>query len=135
MSNILDEAKTRPQESLPTAVEVYGCKLYIQSLHQHPEVAAQLKKFILSKIESPASDFGSKDYKFKAGDLKGYKHAGLTYDISIVYTMEGRDPAVLKLYGVFTHDELGTGSTPNRKRQDSMATKFSNQQFVKVPLK
>ena len=55
------------------------------------------------------------------------RHAHLTSDYSIVYTISGKDPTVIKLFGIFTHDDLGTGQPMKLKNMSNMATKFSNQ--------
>jgi hypothetical protein len=61
--------------------------------------------------------------------IQGLKHAHLTHDIMIVYTLGGRNPIEFKLYGVFSHDELGIGQPANDKRQKSAAKRMANQAF------
>lgn len=82
--------------------------------------------------------YGSSDYPFQGGLLKGYGHAHLrkedsskiNRDYFIVYRIHGRNPYVIDLYGIFSHEDLGTGTPPKRNIQTTMATKFGNQQFV-----
>lgn len=74
------------------------------------------------KLFKPDGNFGKK--------VKGIAHAHLTHDISIVYALSGRNPHIIRLWGFFSHDDLGTGQPPNDKIQKSMATKFDNQSFA-----
>lgn len=106
------------------------CPLYFETLRKHPEVNDTLKEFIVFKMKNPLSSFGHSDYPFRHGGLKGYGHAKLTRDISIVYSISGTDPKTLKLYGVLTHSDLGTGTPPNLNKQKSIAKRFSNQEFT-----
>ena len=80
---------------------------------------------------SPLEPFGPTDQPFSAhGILKhavsgeNMKHAHLTHDISILYTMQGQPP-LIKLYGIFSHDELGTGQPPKIKDQKRVISRLS----------
>lgn len=91
-------------------------------------VLEALLKFIRFKRDNPLSPFGSKDYPFKGdGPLHGLPHAGLTFDVSIVYSISGKNPNVITLYGIFSHDELGTGNPGNQKRMKQAATRIFRQ--------
>jgi len=95
---------------------------------------ARLQEFIKTKQENPLQPYGSKDYKFLgkgpiAKNLPKMRHAGMTWDVSLFYEVEGKDPHILKLYGFFTHDESGTGTPANIRRQKQLVTKLSNQTF------
>lgn len=91
-------------------------------------VLTAFRAFIALKRDNPMAPYGSKDYPFKGnGKLRGFGRAGLTFDVSIVYTIEGRDPTTIKLLGLFSHDELGTGQPAAMKRQDRAAAMFSSQ--------
>lgn len=93
-------------------------------------IVEAFKEFIGAKEKNPEQRFGSKDYKFKSGVLSEYYHAGLTFDVSIIYrtSREGSD-YVFRLYGLFSHDESGTGTPPNTNRQRALLTKLDNQEF------
>lgn len=91
-------------------------------------VLKALKAFIEQKRAMPLEPFGSKDYPFKGdGPLHGIGHAGLTFDVSIVYKISGKNPNIITLYGIFSHDELGTGQPANIKRQRQAAKAIDNQ--------
>lgn len=105
------------------------CDVYIETLQKYPKLAAKMKDFIQFKTENPSRQFGSSDYPFQAdgplGKMK-IKHAHLSQDVSILYKMAG-SPTTLYLYGLFSHNESGTGNTKNNKIQKSLATRLGNQ--------
>lgn len=91
-----------------------------------------MKQFILFKKDTPTAMFGRKDSFFSGSGspLKGFLHAGLTNDISVIYNVGGANPTVLRLYAIGTHDELGT--SPHAKgnnRMNQMRTKIDNTGF------
>jgi mRNA-degrading endonuclease YafQ of YafQ-DinJ toxin-antitoxin module len=94
-------------------------------------VRDKIVDFIRFKSEHPLELYGSKDRAFaNEGNLRGFIHAGLTFDVSIVYKigMVG-GKRTLDLYGVFSHDELGTGQPRNINRQRSAGEKLRNQEM------
>jgi mRNA-degrading endonuclease YafQ of YafQ-DinJ toxin-antitoxin module len=85
---------------------------------------------VLAKKQNPVQQVGGKDKPLSnAGQFDGMMHCGLTFDVSVFYRIEGSNPKVLKLYGLFSHDESGTGSPASIKRQKSLASKFNQQTF------
>lgn len=119
----------------PRVCRILASNMFYQTLENFstnvPALTA-LKAFIEQKRKSPLQSFGGKDYPFKGGDIKGYLHAGLTHDVFIVYTISGKNPNIITLYGVFTHDQLGTGNPPNQKRQSQAAKQMNNQDTFKA---
>jgi hypothetical protein len=72
--------------------------------------------------------FGNSDKRFISGKIfntavPDISHAHLTHNISIVYKIEDN---VLYLFGVYTHDDLGTGQPPNINKQKGKAASFAN---------
>jgi len=72
--------------------------------------------------------FGSNDKQFHTtghfgNAIRGISHAHLTHNISVVYRISDD---VLELYGIYTHDDIGTGQPPNVRRQDSWADRWNN---------
>jgi hypothetical protein len=55
------------------------------------------------------------------------RHVHLTRDFSLFYSVDGRDPTVIKLYGVFDHKQSGTGTPSNINRQKNLAKQLGNQ--------
>ena len=106
---------------------------------QKERLKKELRAFLAYKDDNPANGFvpgvstgyGDSDRKFKPGGnftskIRDISHAHLTHNISIVYLIQGD---VIYLYGVYTHDDIGTGSPENVNRQQQMATRWSNMQF------
>lgn len=123
-------------------VQFQWCKLFKDTISkkakQNPDVLKLFKEFIQLKSENPNQSFGSRDGPFKAtGTFTKYvpklRHAHLMHDLNICYTINGKDPTTIKLYGVFKHDELGTGQPANINRQQSVASKMGNQSFDPMP--
>lgn len=115
-----------------------ACALYNQTLVEkvraYPVVAQKLKEFRDFKTANPVAQYGATDKPFHSTGnftkaVAGIRHAHLTHDIMIVYTISGRNPTEFDLYGVFSHDELGIGQPANMKRQKSSAKRLANQTF------
>jgi len=120
------------------AVVFKYCKLYYATesrFSSNTVVRTKLQEFLRTKQQNPLQKFGSKDYPFHHAHLSGYLHAGLTNNLSILYSISGSNPHVIKLYGIFTHDELGIGQPANIKIQKQMSKQLSNQVFESVPTK
>jgi len=102
---------------------------------QAPNVETKLQEFITAKQQNPIQSWGSKDKPFPADGPIGrmfpkLRYAHLTSDIILFYTMEGRDPITFKLYGVFSHDDIGIGMPRNINRQKSLLKKLAGQPVV-----
>ena len=113
---------------------IYKGKLFDKTVERFimdPQVTAKLDEFIAFKSANPAEQFGSKDYPMaKKGPMgravDGLRHAALTQDVSVFYTVKGGD---LRLFGVFTHKEAGIANTANIKTQKQLAKTMKKQQF------
>lgn len=100
------------------------------SLRSHPETVPVLQAFRAAKEKNPLAKFGSSDYPFSnEGHFKGFLHAKLTQDLSVVYKMYGANPRIIDIYGVYSHAELGTGNPANKKIQKQMGQRFGNATF------
>ena len=90
--------------------------------------------FIKTKEENPMAPFGSKDAMFSGEGnftkaVPKLRHAHLTHDVSIFYRLSGANPTLIDLFGIFSHDESGTGQPANIKKQKSLAKSLANQDF------
>ena len=108
------------EESLASAIKDTG------------NILQKVKEFKNFKEKNPLAPFGANDKPFTAtGIYKQYLpkalKAHLTTDISIVYELSGRNPTKIKLYGVFTHADMGTGQPPNIKIQKNMAKRLARE--------
>ena len=108
------------------------CDLFNETYKKHAgEIKDQLEKFLSFKAQNPLMPFNKKDYPFKGnGVLHGIGHAHLTFNISVFYTLTGRDPRVIQLIGIFTHDESGIGNPAKPNLQRSLKSRIDTQKFV-----
>lgn len=88
--------------------------------------------FMDTKRQNPQALYGSSDKLFRPDGkfgkkIQGIRHAHITHDLSIVYKVVGNN---IFLYGFFTHDDLGTGTPANTRRQDAMSSRFANAEFL-----
>jgi mRNA-degrading endonuclease YafQ of YafQ-DinJ toxin-antitoxin module len=101
---------------------------------QYPVIGQKINDFIQFKTANPLQPYGATDKPFVGKGnfgtvISSLRHAHLTNDIMVVYTISGRNPIEFHLYGVFSHDELGIGQPANIKRQKAAAKRLSNQSF------
>ena len=124
------EAQAAPSiKGMPSA---RYCDPLLETLARHPSIKGKLGLFLESKLKNHMAEFGSRDAHFSgSGNFVGKKHAHLTHDISIIYSVHGNPPTI-DLYGVFRHDESGTGMPANLKRQKSLAKRMAGQTFEPV---
>lgn len=112
-------------------VKILTCKLLTKTLDKYKtnkKVVEAFKAFVKQKTEQPTQPFGKTDYAFKvARDLM---HAHLTQDVSVIYSVSGRDPTLLKLYGVFSHQDSGTGTPANNNKLSALVDKIHGQEMT-----
>lgn len=103
-------------------------KDFVKTLVKSDQIVRKaLDKFIEVKIENPTQRYGKVDKSFVSdGNYVGLMHAHLTFDKSIVYKIES---GKLFLFGIYSHDDLGTGQPRNINKQKSMGIKFHNTNF------
>ena len=129
--NILEEAKQKYK------VQFHHCDEFNDTFKEHsvntPGVEKAMGEFYDKKEEDPNAKFGSKDYPLGnhfEKKVPGLKHAGLTHDKSVFYTLSGSgDTRHIHLYGIYGHDEAGIGQPDNIKKQKSLAKRLGNQDF------
>lgn len=91
-----------------------------------------LVKFKNTKEQNVNAQYGASDKPFSGeGHFKGLSHAHLTHNISLVYRLDSAQNQ-FKLYGFYTHDDLGTGTPANMRKQSTVGTRLSGQQFESV---
>lgn len=96
---------------------------------QAPQLNTKLQEFMKFKLQDPTQSWGSKDKPFGGKGpihqaMPKLRYTHLTHDIILFYTMEGRDPVTIKLYGIFSHDDIGIGQPMNIKKQKSTMQKL-----------
>lgn len=120
------------------AVRIETCELFTSSVvdatKQDSNIRQLIKDFVDFKSKDPTARYGGKDESLSpqgiyTNEIPKIRKAHLTRDMSIWYTISGKDPHVIRLYGVFDHRESGTGTPDNRKKQRTLASRMSNQKF------
>ena len=119
-------------------VMVQTCRLFNQTYEnrkrENPLVAQKLADFLAYKHANPMQQFGGSDTTFIATGPLGravpkLRHAHITQDLSVFYTIGGANPIVFNLYGIFSHKDSGTGNAPNAKQQKNLGKQLANQTF------
>jgi hypothetical protein len=110
------------------------CNLWNESYSSNksiPGVAEGVADFIKFKQNNPLVSYRANDTGFRNPSIfPGIKHAHITQDVSIFYRLEGANPRIIKMYGIFTHKQSGTGNTQNTNIQKSLTRTMSNQVFT-----
>lgn len=111
------------------------CELYFATkavrVDPFPAIRKKFRSFMEIKRQNPMAQFGSSDKTFEPDSvfgrkIPGLRHAHITYDLSIVYRVVGKQ---VYLYGFFTHDDMGTGQPNNTNRKLSAISRFQSQTF------
>lgn len=104
------------------------------AIRDTPNILQKIKEFRDFKSQNPLALYGSKDTPLAGVSGSPYsrylpkaRKAHLTPDISIIYELSGKNPTNIKLYGVFTHADLGTGQPANKKRSEQMAKRLARE--------
>jgi hypothetical protein len=110
-------------------------KTYAEKTHAISGLSAKFADFVANKTSNPIQPFGKNDTRLVADAplgkaVPGIRHAHLTQDLSVFYTVSGRDPTLINLYGIFSHKDSGTGNNQNIKIQKSLGQQLANQQFT-----
>jgi mRNA-degrading endonuclease YafQ of YafQ-DinJ toxin-antitoxin module len=113
---------------------VRGPEFQSTFLRAGDEVASTFKRWLDQKLKTPLQLVGY-DKPFRGGgNYSGLSHAHMGQDVSIVYKLEGKEPRKLKLYGFFSHEDLGTGQPPKQKIQQKTGKRLKTQVFEKRKL-
>lgn len=115
-------------------LQVEYSSLYDSSIKNHPEVLSKLIDFVSIKSANPTQRFGSSDAGFNAdgpfGKLK-LMHAHFSYDVSLIYKIRG-NPAIIYVYGFFSHKESGTSKNDANPRLQKTFSKSLGKEFPGV---
>lgn len=103
-----------------------------RAVQREPRIAERILEFRRAKSLNPLAAFGASDTTMLgsfAQLVPKLRHAHLTQDTCVFYTLAGRDPTEIRIFGVFRHAESGTSTTPNIKRQKNLARVLQRQTF------
>lgn len=125
----------QPQAQAPS-VKFQVCPLFRATAADKltPAVNKKFLEFLNTKKENKMAPYGASDKACASAGhfhrmIPGIRHAHLTHDLSIFYSLHGSNPTIIRLYGFFTHDESGTGQPPGIRVQQSLSKKFQSQDF------
>lgn len=101
----------------------------------NPHLVEKIAEFKKTKAANPMQPFGKNDTRMIATAplgraVPGLRHVHLTQDLSLFYTLSGSNPQVFNLYGIYSHNESGTGNSQNIKVQKNMGKRLANQSFI-----
>lgn len=101
----------------------------------NPTLVEKISEFKKTKMANPMQPFGKNDTRLVADAplgraVPGLRHAHLSQDLSIFYTLGGSNPHVFNLFGIYSHNESGTGNSQNIKVQKNLGKRLANQSFM-----
>lgn len=95
----------------------------------HKNLIEVISDFLRFKSVNPKQSYNPKDTPLTGGILKDLKlwHYDIGRSLRLYYNVsqEG-DTVFLNLYGVFTHDETGTGQPANKRKQEKFVDHVKN---------
>lgn len=132
--------RSAQNEAAPDGAKVVfkSCLEYVNTLAKwgkgNPQLIQKLQEFRATKEANPMQPFGKNDTRLiSTGPLgraiEGLRHAHISQDLSLFYTLSGANPHVIYQYGIFSHNESGTGNSQNIKVQKNLGKRLSNQEF------
>jgi mRNA-degrading endonuclease YafQ of YafQ-DinJ toxin-antitoxin module len=133
-AEILGEAQSpvpQANETVFRRSELYK-RTKTERVDPYPPIRRKFREFMQTKRDNPNQQFGNNDKPFQARGyfgtrVPGLRHAHITHDLSVVYRVQGNQ---IDLYGFFTHDDLGTGTPANLRRQQGAASGFGSLRFA-----
>ncbi len=145
----ISELTSQLDENTTNLIPTFVGKEYESTLEKYANIrhilTSKILKFIEHKSKVPyngnipgseTGGYGNSDQRFKPKgnfnrpEIRNIAHVHLTPDISIVYRIhDGR----LDIFGLYSHDAIGTGQPPNMNRQEQAAKRWSNE-TVNAPL-
>jgi mRNA-degrading endonuclease YafQ of YafQ-DinJ toxin-antitoxin module len=96
-----------------------------------PRILKQFERFVTAKISAPTQMWNASD-KRSSPPLSSFYKAHLTHDDSIIYSYDQANN-VIRVYGIWSHDDMGTGQPPNRPRTTTLANRLEKQVFETKP--
>lgn len=121
-------SKAEPNLPAVVGVQFVKGKLFDSTVAERKQmmsgVDAKIEEFMATKTADPLQPFGGKDKPFGGDGPIGrafpkMRYASLNSDLRLFYSIEGRNPTIIKMFGVFSHDDIGLGQPNNINRQAS----------------
>jgi mRNA-degrading endonuclease YafQ of YafQ-DinJ toxin-antitoxin module len=108
-----------------------ACKAKYAKAGKWGRMLKQYERFLIAKMSNPTQMWNASD-KRASNALSNFYKAHLTHDDSIIYTYD-QQSNLIRIYGIWSHDEMGTGQPPNYPRIASFADRLSRQVFEQLP--
>ena len=131
------QTEAEPNKGAPKVV-FKSCLEYVNTLAKwgkgNPQLIQKLQEFRATKEANPMQPFGKNDSRLIATGplgraIEGLRHAHISQDLSLFYTLSGANPHVIQQYGIYSHNESGTGNSQNIKVQKNLGKRMANQEF------
>jgi hypothetical protein len=117
-----------PGPDVPSSVVDPGPE-FKKTSERYPRAAAKYLEWIRVKMENPMSLIGYDKPFVAKSPYDGLMHAHMDDDVSVVYRITGKDPRHIKVYGFYSHEDLGTTRPPKQKVQQIVGTRLKGQIF------
>ena len=99
-------------------------------LQSHPNIREKIHKFFHEKRNDPNARINEKPFILLGAKMTAADHMWqVNLNIGGLRLVYRRDGNTFCIFGIYTHDELGTGAPNNYGRQKNMANKFRNTVF------
>lgn len=127
LTRILREKKAKasaaPEPQKPTTKIQYSAAAKEDFKKYKGQIGSKMADFITMKSKDPMAPFGSTDRHFTGGPLAGTGiiHAHLNHDVQVLYRRSGRNPTVIEILRIGSHDDFGTGQPSNQKVMKNLA--------------
>ena len=108
-----------------------ACKAKYAKAGKWGRMLKQYERFLIAKMSNPTQMWNASD-KRASNALSNFYKAHLTHDDSIIYTYD-QQSNLIRIYGIWSHDEMGTGQPSNYPRIASFADRLSRQVFEQLP--
>jgi hypothetical protein len=134
MLDLMDGAKKgqrqafAPSPDMPDTIVDRGPE-FSQTLKRYPSIADRFDSWIKAKMASPLSLIGYDKPFVPKSPYAGLMHAHMDDDVSVVYRLVGRDPRHIKVYGFYSHEDLGTNKASKPRIQQNVSRRLLSQVF------
>jgi len=126
------QAFAPPGPDVPDTVVDVGPE-FNQTMSRYPSISARYDQWIRAKMENPMSLIGYDKPFVAKSPYDGLMHAHMDDDVSVVYRITGRNPRHIKVYGFYSHEDLGTTRPPKQKVQQIVGNRLQKQIFQENP--
>ena len=133
------KAEEQPQEKPKYNARIIAGDMHVKSLKNIRHLKSVINKtseLLEKKRQDPHGKLSDGDYALGTNggfaDFPGLMHTPVSHNLRLWYAVvpvkKGKETEhQIRAFGVYTHDETGTGSPPNIPLQKATATRMSNE--------